>query len=673
MKSLSTLGKVLDPMSNGAQSVEVLPGCMAIPIDGSAKAGMLQLCVLTRAGVPVLLRDQLDARVFLGCVTDAAGVVQRWVECWVQDSSGLTGVAPSYRRVISNTTSNQRWTQIFEGFDALDGDALIRTGFEKTNPPPMFWDAAKHLFITPVDPATGRGWDLCTDDAKLTAFSLPAYTTSLHRFLHLTDGGGSDKFVQVAPIEPVEEPSAAVAEFAKSAGLTPAFNPGAGRLLVRDFSAIEFEDFIDLLADGKAPEPTLEQDPSGQWKTIQKVFEERSPDGRLLLWHRGHKARLIENLHLRLRLLTDAVRSVRQWVARMQRPMLNLHAGSFSIRLGNPGAGLPLLWTGSSVLRVPGDAMQLRVPHSDFSFFLPSGLVSSAVYAPQFNAGSGGQAVARIVSVRSGKDGMTALDLKLMTQERIDTSPNDLVWLRMTVTGHRLEFYATPQIDASLAMGEFRLRSIEQPLPAEVVAVLNAQAGAMIRNVYFEMIPLISTPCDLFSLGVLGIRTLLVNGQASLPEALDRIISLSQHLTQQMAQRKLAEPSQVDATDVAVLFAAEKQWYDWLGAHHLTHEELTPEQAFDVVPVKLWYDVILTLARMLSGVSGVSECQNLGAAPSGAIHRVFDRTIEQLESLLHRTRSLLLVDWHQNREVSRVIRGAIGKASGNTGRAANLR
>ena len=81
---------------------------------------------------------------------------------------------------------------------------------------------------------------------------------------------------------------------------------------------------------------------------------------------------------------------------------------------------------------------------------------------------------------------------------------------------------------------------------------------------------------------------------------------------------------------------------------------LTPETSPDIGTVDS--DIVVALA-VGAAIVGVTM-----SAAIGALHRTFERTIEQLDALLERTRSLLVVDWHANREVSRIIRKAMRSA-----------
>jgi len=48
-----------------------------------------------------------------------------------------------------------------------------------------------------------------------------------------------------------------------------------------------------------------------------------------------------------------------------------------------------------------------------------------------------------------------------------------------------------------------------------------------LTGVSYDVVPALSSLCDLYALGVLAVRTLLVDAQTSLPKALDEAMSLN--------------------------------------------------------------------------------------------------------------------------------------------------
>jgi demethylmenaquinone methyltransferase/2-methoxy-6-polyprenyl-1,4-benzoquinol methylase len=81
--------------------------------------------------------------------------------------------------------------------------------------------------------------------------------------------------------------------------------------------------------------------------------------------------RLPEVLHLKLRLLAEAVGIVR--ALSEDGPLLNVSADSFRVHLargGSAAAGLPMWWTARVGLASPGEAIPLKIPGSDTPYFL---------------------------------------------------------------------------------------------------------------------------------------------------------------------------------------------------------------------------------------------------------------------------------------------------------------
>ena len=104
------------------------------------------------------------------------------------------------------------------------------------------------------------------------------------------------------------------------------------------------------------------------------------------------------------------------------------------------------------------------------------------------------------------------------------------------------------------------------------------------------------------------------------------------------------------------IFQADPRWVKSLGPHRLTRETLTPEEAFDLVPASLWFDTLALLVRMLPGVGPDSVCCDYGDAPRGGIHKIYEPVQSALDTLLVRTRSLIVIDWRFNREIHGVLR-----------------
>jgi len=606
------------------------------------------------AGHLVILRDMLDARVLLGCIVDAGGRVQHWVEVWIQSLDGLAESLPACREALSNTVLDQRWMSYFRGLGTLDQAGIVETGWERAHPPPTYLDLSTLEPVHPVDPESEVQWQLCQEDGLLAKRNLPKYSVSLHRYLYLPKSRKNPLFIPVTPNAPTNASTRPVEEITGGNDDLIPLNPGGGLMLVRQYSPIRFEVFVDLLGGGSwegVSHGRSVLDLGSATEALRGEDSARSAEGRLFLGAHGRWGRLLETFHLKLRLLADAVAAVRSTVCDHQRPLLNLTADSFQVKLGEPGQGLPFLWTAKAALIDPGDAIALAIEGTDVQYYLQARAGGTSVYQPESAGESArGRGSVRIRKVLQDADGPMILEGTFQTQERVRTAQNDLVWLRLSLGNGRVDLYARLDVKAALASGEWRFRTVGQKLTEQAATALRAAEGVPIREVPFEVIPLLSTPCDLYALGVLAVRTLLVDKQTTLPVALDEVLSLSKEVANEYDDT-------VDLNSrVKAIFNRDPRWVQSLGPQRLTHEEVTAGDAFDLVPSEVWWSTLATVLRMFPGTGPDSTCQDYGDAQSGGIHKVFDRVTKDLDDLLVRTRSLIVIDWRFNREIHAVLR-----------------
>lgn len=439
-------------------------------------------------------------------------------------------------------------------------------------------------------------------------------------------------------------------------------NAGPARLMVRGFSPHALEGFAGLLSSPvlSGTRPRVGVAHGKNVIDLDRVFGMSALDGGgLFLGQPGKWGRVIEALHLKLRLLADCVESVRELAARTQRPVLNLRPESFQVALGDAARGLPQWWTARAQLSDPGDAVALPMQTSDANYFLSASMSKPSVYRPESLglSGGGGRGQLRIRQVLTQRGEEVILEGTLVTSERVRMTKHDLVWLRAGVGSRRVDLYGRLDGDAGLTGGELRLRTVPQRLPGDVAAALTAAQGVPLSDVGFEIVPLVSTPSDLYALGVIATRLLLVGRGTTLPVALDEMLSLARAVNQAAGQRGSAAGGVAEvAAIVGEVFRSDARWLPALGPHRLTEEELTPEQSLDLIPQDVWFSVLAMIVPMFPGLGPVSRARDLGDARFGGVHLVYDGTLADLDVLLRKTRSLIVIDWNANREVHSVIR-----------------
>jgi hypothetical protein len=661
------------------------PGFLPVNFFPDAKNAPLQLNIIARkeadplAGHFVILRNLLDAVVYLGCLTDAAGKLHGYVEIWVQTLDGLDGSPAATREALTNKILDDRWARLFTAFDTLDqqsvgGGVLFRTGFELIHPRPIFYDTEKHETVHPVDASSNAPWALCTDDAVLAKRNLPPYSSSLHRYLCVDDE--KSPLIPATPGAP--ESAGATAPLAQITGPKKTLYPlcTGGLLLIRAYAPAQLDAFFDLLAGGTwdgilSGRAAVHLNRLNEALDAKESSGNNMADGRLFLGKHGKWGRLTETFHLKLRLLADCITLVRGLTSATQRPFLNLTSNSFHVNVGRSDIGgnsggangtgiayaLPFLWTAAADLVDPGDAVTLKMEASDAQYFLRGLSAPANVYQPEsVTKPASGRGTLRIRKVMAEPTGMI-LEGTFTTQERLGDAAgptrNDLVWLRPPVGSRRVDLYGHVEKEPALAAGEWRFRTEKQKLPDDVVAQLKAGEGVPIPETMFDVIPLLSAPCDMYSLAILGARALLVNHDTTLAIVADELLSLARQVALEHNDNNLL------GERIRAIFQNDPRWLNSLGPHRLsrdTGDALTPQEAFDLIPADLWFNTLAMLVRMLPGVGPDSLCRDFGDAPRGGIHKIYDLVIDDISTLLVRTRSLIVIDWRFNREIHSVLR-----------------
>ena len=431
------------------------------------------------------------------------------------------------------------------------------------------------------------------------------------------------------------------------------FNPQGGLLMATTFGPLGFEDYVDLL--GGKPWKGIEHGKrliplSGVYEALGDWSRMQQNGAYLFLGAHGRAGRFPETFHLKIELLAQIVRAVRTFVEEQQLPFLNLGSDSIRVRLGQADAGLPFLWTSQAFLAKPSHAFALPVESSDFRYFIRARVSGTSIYLPEGLSHSlQGSGSVRIRKVLPPDQDRTILEGTLVMQERLNVSPHDLLWIRLALPMGRIDLYGHLYASEGLAQGEARFRTVPQRLPEQVVAALRGAEGVSFARSPFEIVPLLSSPCDLYALGVLAVRALLVDEQSTLAVSLDEILSLAR---QAAAEHKQDAPLW---KRIQTIFEGDPRYVASLGPHRLIREALEPAEAAQLLPAELWYEALACILRLFPGLGPDSICRDFGDVPSLALETVFNQALEQFEKLLVRSRSLIVIDWNYNREVSSVI------------------
>ncbi|MBN1508255.1 MAG: hypothetical protein JW955_15515 [Sedimentisphaerales bacterium] len=629
----------------------------------------VRICVLVKVqpdspgGSLVTLRSTLDGKVLLGCLADASGKIREWLELRVQCADVLMNSSLAKRVTLSNGVLDGRWHRQVQAFEQTGTAGTITCGWETTNPPPTFLDVASLCSVHPRDEQTGAYWQLCRDEAVLHNRGLPPYAGSLHRYLYLADSDPEAALIPVTDGAPANDHTGPLSDVCPHCTRLIPFNPTAGLMLITRHYVTDIESFLDALAgvmeQRKPSSPAVSID-LGQ-AMISRDGSGSDYPGRLFLDAQGKYSRLIETFHLKLALLSGTVAAVHSVVRRLQRPFLNLSEHSFRVNVDGCGSLLPFLWNARAALIEPGDAVAVSIETADLTYYLSPLVSETSVYRPAVTSlpvrGRASLRIRRIVA--DSRDAVT-VEGTLATHERIELNPSDLVLLQVELKSGHLCLHAHLATDSALAADEYRFRTVSHKLLADQVRDLRGAEGVPMSEVPFEVIPLLSSPCDLYSLAILAVRTLLVDHHTSLPTVVDEMLSL--------ARQVQTDPDAAESLEASVerVFRSDPRWLQLLGPHHLAEEGIAPEEALGLVPEDLWWSTLATIVRMFPGLGPASLCRDYGDARPGGLHLVFERVLADLDALILKTRCLVTPDLRSDMQIAAVIHQYVDSLSGRS-------
>jgi hypothetical protein len=650
-----------DEMSHETNAIGFPDGYGPLPLDLEVDVAPVRIALVVRSapvsGTPLLLlRETIDASVYLGCLIDASGDPKTWLEIWVQNVDQMVQGFRAQVEALSNSVIDTRWAARLDTFRRLDRSSVIETGWETVHPLPAFIDTKVGKLVQPVEPTTGRRFVLCTNDAVLTSAGLLAYASSLHRYLWNGPDIETPAFVAVTSQAPaplgVKTASGAFPE------LLP-FNPAGGFLLVRSFCPLKLADFADVLAGRSWTGFSCcgaSFNLGGAYSELGDTDRIVQQGAHLFAGRDGGAGQLREVFHLKMNLIQQVLVQIREAIRSQRSPLLSLSADSFRVGLSQTGVGLPFFWTARVELVESSAGVLLPIPTSDLRYFLPPVTSGPSVYRPQtLSALADGEGELRIRKVLDpGPEGI-CVEATLVSDERLAIAGSDLIHIRLGLPVGRVDLYGYADESAALAKGETRIRTLPQKLPDSVMTALGQATGTPIRTAHFEILPVLASPCDMYAAGVVAARILLVDEENTLSVAVDELSSLAQQLATEYDQERSF------AARLRAIVEADPRWVLALGPHRLTANAGMREMAPRIVPTDLWWDTIGVILRLFPGTGPDSFCRDFGDAPPLALDAIFGTPLAELELLQVRSRSLVVTDWDQNIEIREAIAKVVAK------------
>jgi hypothetical protein len=541
---------------------------------------------------------------------------------------------------------------------------------------PLFFCAtANRLFPIPCPRCLGP-LHTCRDEARLAAAGLPSYASTAARFLAcpscpdseegeegneprfwagtadeargLRDTGSLDDLRRSLETRRKKADGAAVLPAIPA---TPAkgwtvFNLHDEPFLLTRLAPVPFDDFVARLGGGGGTEgDTPEQTGAG-----------------LLFAAEGSGVDAVEILTLKLAAFLQTVRALRQHTLLLGRPHLDLHPEHLAVEVGPRGDFLPDLWSfrvkllGPSPGRMarlgPGIELPLppRLPRTPFA---PRVIREARLARPS----SGELLIERVVQEKASDKGEGAWRIEgtLLDPHGFYPPPGPRDWVQIAWPRDPFGSLGTAaaQVDPRVAPQSVEMAVITEPLELDPALArrLGKPGGFRVPGVRYRIYPQLGVPEDLWSLGVLLLRLVLVNDGQSL-SALDPLLDMVPHGPVSELRGGRRKPDEILASAIAA------------DPHRLAKENLF-HQAVDrlpgrpnAVPDDLWTEVLRLALRLVARGPGFGLTPEPGGSfawneANPAAH--LDEVLAQGEDLLRQLSAILFQRQLVHAEIRAVI------------------
>jgi hypothetical protein len=545
----------------------------------------------------------------------------------------------------------------------LPGAATEAEGEPPFLPPLFFCPTAGRLFPIPC-PRCGGTLHTCRDEARLAAAGLPSHSATSARFLACPDCAGKEeesagpRFWAATPAEArgLGEAVGSLDDLRRELAVAPppegseaalrmpdtppadwiAWNVQDSPYLVTRMAPLSLDVFLERLGGGR---------------------EEEGEEPGLLFAAEGSGIDAVEVLALKLAAFLQMVGGLRRHYLLLGRPHLDLHPDRFAVEPGPRADFLPHLWSfrvkllGASAGRSAPLGPDLAVPLPPLSPRAP--FAAETLRAARLASPSTAELLIERVTEEKKTKGLWRITGTLVDPHGFYPPPGPRDWIQLAwprdpfgpgrAVAARLDPQGgRPGIEASLTTEPMALE-------AALAKQLGRSGGYRVPGVRYRIYPALDVPEDLYSLGVLLLRILLVNDGQAL-SALEPLLDAIPQGTEARGARASAEETLDAMRDAAP---------ESLAKANLFHRAVDriPERP-NAVPDDLWTAVLLFALRLVARGPGFG----LSPEPDGtfaydATHPVaaLDAVRAEAADLLHQLHAVLFERQAVHAEIQAVL------------------
>ena len=650
---------------------------IAVPLDFSDEASVRLSLVVRKEADPVegpfcRLRQLADANVYLGCFTDCAGHVLKWLELWVRDYDNIADTLHENAfDIVNNMVLDARWDRQRKILELSDASHVYVTTLDAQMECPMHIDLYNKTADYVKDTASNTHWKICKEDNLLRRLELAPYSSTVHRYLYLEALGSDSDFLPVTPNAPQNAKTRSLEEALGGRSTLLPFNRYGGSVLVREVTPMSVQGYLKVLS-GRAWDGVGQ----GQKKLVPKgVYREVSDRmtvgyaaGRLISTRPGESNWQLESLFLKVRLFYEMIAQVKACVELDKKPFFALELSSFGISLPETSPTSPFLWDAEVALNQISDAVDFSVETQtdldsrETTYFRTFRPLPASIYRPEA-LGQHRTLIAEVTVLEVRRDRETGLyeisgSLRSADIQDQGFHGRHFYFIDYPVRGKRLRLVAEMTGADARFTDKIEFKTRKLPLDSAQQLALDSFIGVEQVGVYCEILPVLGTPCDLYSLGIIGLEVLFADSGSSLAQLKDELRTLAMACIDLDPEQPLVERIvQVleDKPDLREILMPEA-----LGLGGADHGSIRL-----LLECQIWEGVLAVIMKMLSGLlKHESYSPSLSNENNFRLAYVFDEPLRELSRFMAILRSMNVGDAQNAQLVSDVLDEMIKEAGG---------
>lgn len=650
------------------QRVELDEEFVTVPLDASEESSVRLSLIVRKESDPAegsfcRLRQLTDANVYLGCFTDRSGHILKWLELWVRNYDNIADkLHENAFDVINNKILDERWERQKHILELSKASHVYKTSLDTQMEYSLHVDTYNKKVGFVKDATSKTHWKICKEDDMLKRLELAPYSTSIHRYLYLENMGAESDFLPITPNAPQNAKTKPLEEGIGGRSTLLPFNSYGGAIIVREVAPMMVDGYLNVLV-GKAwkgvGQGKSKLMPSGIYREISDETSVGYAAGRLVSTRQGQRTWKLESLFLKVRLFYEMISQVKACVELDQKPFFSLELSSFGISIPSASPTSPFLWDATVVMNQTSDAIAFSVEkQSDLdsretTYYRTFRPLTASIYRPGALA-QHRTLMAEVTLLKIDRDRDTGLYEITGSMRSSDIQAHGVLgrhfyFIDYSVRGKRMRLVAEmTEVDARVA-DKIQFKTLKLPLTSEQQLVLESFIGVEQVGVYCEIFPVLGTPCDLYSLGVIGLEVLFSGSDLALAQLKDQLRTLAnacmdlneeESLVERIVQTFESEPNLRETLMPKTLGLA-SSGKDNMG--------LPPEE-------RIWEGLLSIIMKMLSGLlKQESYSPSLSNENNFRITHVFDQPLRDLGRYMSILRSLNLGDTQSTKLVGEIL------------------